>query len=275
MPEMVSRCSGPGRGGAHDNWTGKRIGLASLRKWLYYEPRGVQLVEKVYSNTRPGKRWDGTPSNAWPGYPREAGRYLPIEILWDPIIKVRDWAYCSNNDFYSGTEKARDEMSRRRGFFGYRFFLFSIGCHYYQTGGAPAHVLSGFGGTGTSANSDEPFRPATKSRTMRSDHLPSAWIAVGHTPIVGVPQSCYDGKMKFRRNVSHFGATHTTMGIFKFNALHIDGHVGDTTWSMPDKAGDWLFGGWWSYPYGWRWKADKNYGIEKMPDIDERFDDNT
>jgi hypothetical protein len=64
------------------------------------------------------------------------------------------------------------------------------------------------------------------------------------------------------------------MGIFKFNALHIDGHVDDTVWKMPDKAGDWLFGGWWSYPYGWQWKTDKNYGIEKIPDFDGRFDEN-
>jgi prepilin-type N-terminal cleavage/methylation domain-containing protein len=277
MPEIETRCPGPGRGGAHDNWTGKRIGVASLKKWLYYSPKDVQLVKKIYSNIKPGKKWDGTPSSVWPGYPREAGKYLPIEILWDPILKIRNWAYGSNNNYYAGTEKSRDEMSRLKGFYGYRFFVNSIGCYYYQSVNRkdPYHVLPAWNGTGPRADADEPFRPATKSRTMRSTNLPSAWLGVGHTPIVGVPQSCYDGAMKYRRNVGHFGATHTIAGIFKFNVLHIDGHVGDTIWAMPDLAGDWLFGGYWSYPYGWKHCDNRDYGIEKLPDFDERWDDNT
>ena len=281
LPEIKNRCPGDGYRGALCNWTGRKINLPSMNKWAYYEPGGVNFVKIIYSRTYPGQKSDGTPSGGWPGKPGEKGLYLPIEVLWDPIVGVKDWQWqygsgTGKTRYYAGTEMQRDEFSRLKGFFGYRYFLWSGGC-YWTRHVDPTynkHTLQGYGGTSGSAAADLYFRPAVKHTSTRVDHLPSAWVAVCLPPITGQGGTCADSALMSRTNRSHFGVARTTTGLFRFNVIHLDGHVGDTVWNIPDIVNDWLFNGYWAHPYGWQWQSDTTKGWEKVPGMDERFDEN-
>ena len=104
---------------------------------------------------------------------------------------------------------------------------------------------------------------------MRSSNLPSAWIAVCPPPITG---TAYGGV--YRRNLGHFGVPQTRSGLFRFNVVHIDGHVHDDTWKDGEIVTTWHYGGYWAHPYGWRWQSNTDFGFEKVPDFPGRFDEN-
>ncbi len=257
-------------------------------KWMHWGRGGpcgdsnLNVIRTVYddwaNHLGAGLKWDDTPQWQHVGRPRLPGKYLPIEVFWCPIVGKKNWKFDDDDPgWYAGTEQQRDWMSRLEGLFGYFYFIGSIGCWSRQNGLLPQgadqlneHVLEGFGGPGDChpGQCSEPFRPATRSRTIRAEHLPSAWIAVCQPPITGTG---YGGV--YRNNISHFGVPRTQNGLFRFNALHVDGHVHDDIWREPDVVTNWMFGGYWSHPYGWRWQSDKKYGFEKTPNFEGRFDE--
>jgi hypothetical protein len=181
----------------------------------------------------------------------------------------------------SGTEMGRDMLTRRRGALGYDLFLFSVGCSENLHGGKYPWPSFGVGTSRHAHYYEEPFRYATKSREMMTSHRPSAWVASCIRPLRsfgGAERIC----------PSHFGLREGVMGEFRFNVVHLDGHVDDTVLmdvreSLVDGS-DWLFGGWgdWWAPYGWRFKttsspeysqnADSN--LEPIPGFPLAFDRN-
>jgi hypothetical protein len=65
------------------------------------------------------------------------------------------------------------------------------------------------------------------------------------------------------------------MGEWRFNTVHLDGHVHDATWLRPEKAVGWMSG----YntsggalididPYGWQWIDPSNKGTYGLRPID-------
>jgi hypothetical protein len=232
--------------------------------------------------------------------PRLKGKYLPIEIFWDPILKVRDWRPWGGTASYlyrwedmdgvgmvgeyvgTCTEIGRDMLTRRRGALGYDLFLFSTGCiKNLHDAKIPWPCGGGsIGGNKHSANYEQPARYATKSRDMTTSALPSAWVASCIRPVRSY-------KSVDRTCPSHFGLREGVMGDFRFNVAHVDGHVDHSVW-MEDRdlrldVSDWLFGTYaWSAPYGWRFKttsspeysetADTN--LEPIPGFPLAFDRN-
>ncbi len=240
------------------------------------EYRGKPLIRDIYDDSS-GEDWDGT-DTSYVGKPRLPGKYLPIEILWDPLCKIRGWGPYGRdaNRGYADTEEGRDYLTRRRLFFGYTHFMNNVGCDLNM------HILSN---TGTSiTNTEYPFRPATKHRNLHTSALPSAWIAAcqpGLTSFNGVP----------RNMTSHFGFKKPLPDLWRFNNLHMDGHVDSSVWkecrSEPRYGADEYGIGWlanWQHsgsgwcdprPYGWRWMtnpAGDRDGVE--PDLDGGFDFN-
>ncbi len=285
LPEFINRCK-PTYSPYAD-----AVRIGTMKKWLYYGRggpcggAGLDFVRQTYdawkNHLGAGIEWDDTPDAWHVGRPRLPGKYLPIEVFWCPITRVRNWGYRSDAPLtYAGSEENRDKLARNSGVFGFTFFLGTIGCHGYQNKTmGNHHVLEGFGGPGGvpshPGKCQEPFRPATKSRSMKASNLPSTWIATDCTPVMGELNSP-DGLMDYRRNVGHFGPAQTIEGEFRFNVLHLDGHVHDSIWREPDIATDWLFGGYWSHPYGWTWPNgdERKYGFKIDSDFDGAFDRN-
>ncbi len=260
-------------------------------------PKGVRdLLEQIYMDQLPGDEcmgWDpvavGLEHGSFLGRPREPGKYLPIEILWDPIIGVRDWGpFLSSTDpwkrtslggtfYYSawaGTPRGRDHLTRARSVLGYGFFTFTVGCmpnHY------PNHVMVCAGGQATS-NMEEGHRPATRSRPVATSAKPSVWVAACKVPFRG----WWQGDALDRVFASHFGCRETIMGEWRYNVVHLDGHVHDSTWLRAEKGVGWMSG----YntsggalididPYGWRWIDPSNkgtYGLEPIDGFSGAFD---
>jgi hypothetical protein len=214
MPEAQGRCGHPEDSDSEDAGD-RRTGGLGLR-WMYgHGHAGERLVEKVYDRERrPGLR----------------GQYLSIEILWDPIMKVRNWGLGHNSiAWWSGTPEERDTMTRGRGMFGYHHFVQSGGCWRYQSQGCVRHVLGWRNkncphcGVGCSAgwNCHERYRWATKkSPVPMASHVSSVWLAACHTPMTK-----WSGVTRNYR--SHFGVTQTTYRLWRFNVVHLDGHVHD------------------------------------------------
>ncbi|MFC1671944.1 hypothetical protein ACFL01_02290, partial [Planctomycetota bacterium] len=263
----------------------RRIGSIGGSAWYGGQPRGdgepdigawcmgAWLVWKVYDHWIDGQYaqdWDGNPwGHRWIGRPRLPGKYLPIEILWDPIAKVRGWAMGANAvSAYADSEQNRDALSRGSGVLGYEFFTHRTGCYANQTSGNTQHIL-GTGGNWYS-ECEAPFRPNTNSRNPTTSHKPSVWMAACMTPT----NMFNDGT--YRDASSHFGVRQTVPGLFRFNAVHLDGHVHDGTWKETDLTSNWLFGTNGGHPYGWPWKsgAGSDAGIVDSPDFDGAFDSN-
>jgi prepilin-type N-terminal cleavage/methylation domain-containing protein len=243
-------------------WCGKHAGT----EW------GKNLLEKIYDRQR---RQD------------LPGTYLPVEILWDPIVKVRDWnyGYHANSPLGSaGTEEERDMMCRDWGKFGYEFFVFSAGCASYQADpGKSCHVLSGRGGTSTNArDTEEPWRWATKGRTITTSAKPSAWLGACCIPSTWA----LNAPRNYR---SHFGARTSRPGRFVFNVVHLDGHVHNGTWKevRSPNSTHWLifrsgyYNPMYSTAYGWLWDCEPtkpsssaHMGSRNEPDFAGAFDEN-
>jgi prepilin-type processing-associated H-X9-DG protein len=79
-----------------------------------------------------------------------------------------------------------------------------------------------------------------------------------------------------RRCVSHFGYAQTVPGEFRFNVVHLDGHVSQHIWkeayisdsyTVPDPDNDW-----WR-PIGWPWEGGSTAnGIVEETTNDWAFD---
>jgi hypothetical protein len=230
------------------------------------QARGEWLVSQIYDDTN----WPGGGSTYWvvggdqPGLP---GRYLPIEILWDPIVRLRNWKYGSGTtghakDVYAGTEgnvnnigstmssgdyvfeSARDYITRHMGTFGYEFYVYTVGCEPWRTTGWDGHLANG---SNSHMNHEVPYRYSTKHRNPTASSLGSAWIG-----------SCLPAKS--REQTSHFGLTQVIPGEFRFNVGHVDGHVDARIWrEVYPISTMWLV---WEVPhdkrgrpYGWPFKS--------------------
>jgi prepilin-type N-terminal cleavage/methylation domain-containing protein/prepilin-type processing-associated H-X9-DG protein len=215
-----------------------------------------------------GDNWGaagGNPIPNWVGYARLPGRYLPIEILWCPITKVRDWRPFGSSEgptvktlsgktytyhHASGTEKGRDFLSRAGNILGYEFFVVTVGCMPNHN---PGHVLRAAGGDAEASlyrDGEEGYRPGTRNRPVDTAAKPGAWLAADHTPLT---------YRTFPRDyASHFGYRNVVPGEWRFNILHLDGHVDDSIWKEIRTSDSWLTqalsttvgrGG----PYGWEY----------------------
>jgi prepilin-type N-terminal cleavage/methylation domain-containing protein len=273
------------RCGGGNQYLPHRIG--EVPEWLYCYDTGTKatrnFVKRMYDKTYHGQNWTGGNQNYWVGKPRLPGRYLPIEILWDPIIRVRDWPYGKNTWYYPSTEKGRDRISRRGagGYagngpnFGYAMFVMDVGCYEYKTTGWTNHHLP----DGGSWVCEEPYRPMTGSRSVTTSMKGSIWLAACHTAASGI----LAGSDSSRRLAGHFGVAQTRQGEFRFNTAHLDGHIGDGIWQEPYIDANWLIdepdqGG--PAPYGWPYKKDVGVGgslydgLVEEAWFDEAFDEN-
>ncbi len=294
MPEARWACGGG---------TGRRVGRRIGGKggvWHYSDAGGTSLLTKIYMPDDPSTRWNGTTGdNRFIGHPREPGLYLPIEILWDPIVKTRNWGpwgYQSTSltwptpvasggpggGPYAGTEGVRDEYSRWKGMFGYEFFIGTVGCE--QADLSPPNLEHVLGSPTMSSVrfSEEPFRPATNSRNVMTSQRGSVWIGA-----CLIPLSSWGGVARDFR--SHFGVRGTLPGEFRFNVVHLDGHVHDSIWHPSvGNSSSWLdesqpnHDNMYGVPYGHLWKCEPGSapgststdGIEDEPEFDGAFDAN-
>jgi prepilin-type N-terminal cleavage/methylation domain-containing protein len=274
----------------------RKIGFYTKYQWLrIFDGENNPLwgvIRNIYDDSF-GEDWNNSPNNNyWTGRPRLPGKYLPVEIFWDPILKVRAWEYQKYEDdlFRADTEKNRDRLARYRGIgnwrgrtLGYALFTGEIGCEPYRARDWSKgwHVLPhGYDPPpaktdGWTYQAEEPFRPNANSRDITTSFKPSVWLAACHSPVVGTP----DG-WAYRESLSHFGAGNPTPGEFQFNVLHLDGHVHDSVWQE-------VLAGPGSYvvytpevgsnrcrPYGWQWRdpTDDDYGVEPTPGFRGAFD---
>jgi hypothetical protein len=231
-----------------------------------------------------GRDWSDTSNiSGWVGRPRQKGRYLSIEIMWDPIQKVRNWGKWGRTDFpggYAGTEQGRDALSRgksslARGIVGYALFIHTVNCTaYLDDRSEKGHLLKGLGGGCPNVYYAEGpnHRPDTNYRALSVSAHPSAWMGVCQLP---------NGAAPVREFTSHFGVKKTKGGEMRFNVVHLDGHVDDSTWKdYPLSTDSWLLymdnGGWDAKrrPYGW-WMQDNHYmGYSELPMCEGAFDQN-
>ncbi len=77
--------------------------------------------------------------------------------------------------------------------------------------------------------------------------------------------------------MSHFGVTRALAGDFRFNILHVDGHVDDSVWKQVEMGGNWLVDGsdwhWGKRPYGWD-LINWDDGLKEKPMFEGAFDQN-
>jgi prepilin-type N-terminal cleavage/methylation domain-containing protein len=282
---------GESRHGSYTN-TGRKIGIKEYRWYAFTRTDGStgdagsyplkSLLFKIYYKgiTKIGWHGDdwggvgGNPIPNWVGYARLPGMYLPIEILWCPITKVRDWRPYGSDDpgptvktlsgttytyhHAAGTEKGRDFLSRAGNILGYEFFVVTVGCMPDHLSG---HVLQQLGGTASSQINkygEEGLRPGTRNRPVDSAAKPSAWLAADQIAFTDPPAS---GHYKPRHYTSHFGYRDVIPSDWRFNIVHLDGHVDDNIWKEVRTTKSWLTratcstdgqGG----PYGWEWVDD-------------------
>jgi prepilin-type N-terminal cleavage/methylation domain-containing protein len=298
LPEGQSFCQGP----HHYANKGRKIGIKEERWDAFTRTDGAggdagsyplkSLLFKIYFRGIKkigwhGESWGGVGGNPvpnWVGYPRLPGSYLPIEMLWCPITKVRNWGPFGSSegptektlggtkyvyDHYSGTEKGRDFLSRAGNILGYEFFLCTVGC---VPDHVPSHVLKVIGGTASSQidkYGEEGHRPATRNKPVWSHAKPSVWLAACHTPL--------EYRWFPRYYTSHFGLRRSVPGDWRFNVIHLGGHVTDGIWGevLPSKC--WLTAGTNAThggPYGWEWVDPSNNDSksENGIRIQHRFD---
>jgi prepilin-type N-terminal cleavage/methylation domain-containing protein len=315
MPLGKTTCPYP-RGGDTGIWGAhpgiRRIGYGPNKyvgRW--YDLGGVDncasrsIIRDVYMGpTTGGQNWlediSGSTCNSWTGYPRRQGKYLPVDVLWDPIVIVREWQpwggapykaddarpltyyrYDSNprdllNDVVvtPATEFGRDKLTRFKGnMFGYEFFTYSVGCaaNYHD-------CTASWWGTawGAKAKFEQPYRYATKNKNMSAYHKPSAWIASCCRPMksYGYLDRDFSG---------HFGHRQVIPTTYKFNVLHLDGHVdGELWWEVLPECDDWFFERYsdanLDSVYGWQFRdtsgTNWKQGIEPIPGFPRAFDEN-
>ncbi len=301
----------PGGDQFHNVDYGRRMGDLWYRwfyggDWQYSPADGRDIVHKLCTRSTIygpgvtykyyGEKWypeEGS-TNGWVGKPRDPGVYVPLNILWDPIVVVRDWGIWGLGGWpmaeiwypggvstgwqtlYAGEERHRDALSRRKGVRGYNFFTETVNCSaYLRDRNATGHLLIAFGGPIGPNQAEGPnFRPRTNNRSISVSAHPAAWIATCLTPTTtseaGTP----------RTMTSHFGARRTFPGPFRFNIIHIDGHVDDSPWreilpsdrwAIADSVAGWIDN---DRPYGWWLNSNTNYGLQDTPMFEGAFDMN-
>jgi prepilin-type processing-associated H-X9-DG protein len=246
-------------------------GPGQLQDGLHSDPVGWFLHRMYMSQSWTGYNWDNNPVSGWSwlGKTRQRGRYLPLEILWDPMCKVRNWGEWRAN--YSGTEKGRDEIARHWRALGYQFFLLPVNCPYYlKNPGARLHLLKAFGGDEGWAAEGPNGRPDTNNRQMKAFAMPSAWVATCQLP----------RNTSRRRFRSHFALMETIPGEWRFNILHLDGHVDSQPYRETVTTQEWLInagGHQKGVAYGWRREntmAGAEKGMLETPEFEGAFDQN-
>jgi prepilin-type N-terminal cleavage/methylation domain-containing protein len=282
LPEGQNFCSSKSSP-AHIANKGRKIGIKEERWDTFVRTDGAagdagsyplkSLLFKVYFRGIKKIGWHdeswggvgGNPVPNWVGYPRLPGSYLPIEILWCPITKARNWGPFGSSegptektlkgvkyvyDHYSGTEKGRDFLSRAGNILGYEFFLCTVGC---VPDHVPSHVLKVLGGTASwqiDKFGEEGHRPGTRNKPVWSHAKPSVWLAACHTPL------------KYRSfpryYTSHFGLRQSVPGEWRFNVLHLGGHVTGAIWGEVLPSTCWLTTGANGGAYGWEWVDPSN-----------------
>ncbi len=267
--------------------------LASSLYWDRYEYRWQPAADERdwFNNPLYQDKW-------WVGHPRQPGTYLPIEALWDPIVKIRDWGYWGIDTWpvgtdwpddgstghvriHAGTEKERDYLSRHSGIYGYEFFMSQVNCAKYLADPSyKDHLIDGLAdpsdGTGTSGAEGPNHRPDTKFRPMTTFSNPTAWVSVCHTP--SQAQGTRSGVVYKRDMMTHFGLKTSMPGEFRFNVLHLGGHLHDAVWKEVNTSEMWQMPqDYLKRPYGWATKSgtwpDK-MGPQETPLFEGAFDQN-
>jgi prepilin-type N-terminal cleavage/methylation domain-containing protein len=279
LPEGYNRCTG------QNNWSKWRK-TGGWTPLTYSGYAGKHFVVQMYSGPlKGGEKWEGGTSNWLCGRPRLPGKYLPLEVLWCPVVKTRDWNYwVFDVGANAGTERGRDYVARIHGDIGYALFTSSVGCWQYKTKRASYHVYPdyaaeyGVPADGSIWVSSEPCRWHTNSNPVSTSHNPSVWLGVDH--VVEYKGWAYSA---LRTWAGHFGATSATEGNFRFNIVHLDGHVDDSVWKEPVAGSlrfSWIVPGNkdWGRPYGWEYRGGGftaiGGAIEKESFIDGAFDEN-
>jgi prepilin-type N-terminal cleavage/methylation domain-containing protein len=269
-------------------------------------PSTAIIIAKLYTDKTKGyigggNNWDhsvgGSNRVPWIGYPRKPGTYLPVEAFWDPIVKARAWSRWGTGTIWSyykytpsqleaGTERGRDALTRGMTSIalGYELFMHGTGCD--RNGMHHEGFSEWAGDTDQPRDLEGRRRPATSSRWMTAHNLPSAWVASCVRPVRKYGSFCSvcddldaSGGRDF---VSHFDVRETILALWRFNVLHLDGHVDDEAWMETSKLGysgyAWQFfrdGKWTNMtPYGWRFKTGNKLdgGIEPIPGFPRPWD---
>jgi prepilin-type N-terminal cleavage/methylation domain-containing protein len=282
LPAIGNPCR-PGRS------IGARGRIGSWPACEYRPTWGTDWIRTMYDDWQTltkwgwkGKTWTGGISGSFMGRPRMPGKYLPVEIMFDPISVVHNWYYNfadvytpTKSPTYAGDEIGRDRSARgRHKSISYAVFVGEIGCAQQL----PEHIAGNYGGTGSNIGNEEPFRWATKSKSMRITNKPSCWLSACWPP--GDTRFCTSRWGSTRRKwVSHFGARWAKMGVFRFNVVHLDGHVDDTVWQSVGSANNNWYpylvpSGEWPFPYGYSHYGWPHHGCYREPDFDAAFDEN-
>ena len=254
IPSVGATCTDGG--GSADNL---KIGEPGLR-WMYGSGAVSDFYGAMYCPKSPSTRWDGAGDTTWYGLPRLPGKYLPIEALFDPIVKVRAWGYGYNSlSRWADSEEHRDYIARKNKAIGYYLLIDEVGCDRYKKWNCTIHVLGyrdeacAHCGANCSAywTCETGFRKKTNSKNVNVSTLPSVW-----TLTCGPPSDwSFD-----RHHYSHFGVRRTIKGLWRFNALHMDGSVQDDVWREVPTSNGWMV----TWPggkggvYGWPYKRDAN-----------------
>ncbi len=195
-------------------------GARELVKQLYH----TKVLHIDWYGVTQGAGWNE--NNKYIGEPRLPGKYLPVEILWCPIVKVRDWQYATTR--WMGNEIDRDYMTRSQADFGYTVFLLSTGCDKWLENNTQTDVLvtkltptGNRASPGSAGAIESPHRWTTNNTYPTTSHPGSVWLASDVPPYTSGGQE---------RCPSHFGARQTLAGEFRFNVVHLDGHVDDSMW---------------------------------------------
>jgi hypothetical protein len=242
---------------------------------------GKVFIQKIYDDKYPGYPWTGTStSNDWVGRPRLPGKYLPINVLWDPIVVLRNWHPMGYSGVGPDSDKNRDRICRMKGttLFGYSFLFHSTGCAWYRKNPANNdHVPFNYGGDPKSNYNMEVGREATRSDDMRTSNLPSTWVATCRAPVEG--SISYTGPIYRYFYPSHFGAMPKPdlFAQWRFNVVHLDGHVGATIYM--DTIQIWRswgsIGSGGRRPYGYKYiSGSAKNGVYLNPNVSHRFDEN-
>jgi prepilin-type processing-associated H-X9-DG protein len=158
---------------------------------------------------------------------------------------------------YAGDDWGRDGLTRAWGVVGYSLLIHTTGCSYYppnRVHWAPWLGPDCDGGWGW----EMPGRPRTKHRDVDSASHPAVWVATC-IPVAPKISGC--------NYVSHFGLKRNTVGRFRFNILHLDGHVDESVWQETrDTTPSW------GVPYGWKYAnapAGNPLGGNNQAGVDE------
>jgi prepilin-type N-terminal cleavage/methylation domain-containing protein len=253
------------------------------------------FVRQVYDENKGGTDWWGNTKSGIYGKAGEPGKYMNVEILWDPIVKIRNWGPWgssspqyhgpvwpwTDHDMYAGNDCCRDDIIRKKYTWGYALFIHTVGCaEYEETKTFWDHTQPKWAPPGEGCDwwqGERPFRWTTKSRQPHTSNQGSVWLGACSIPLKHWGQD--------RNYTSHFGVRQTVTGEFRYNVMHLDGHVHDDVWKESVTPGKSPIVNHWAadpnYPYGWPWNdyetggTGGNYeGIVEDPVFPGAFDRN-